>query len=61
MQTSATHGTGCAFSSALLSRLILGYDPASAARAAKQYVAEAMRRAVPRGQGHGPMNLLWAL
>ena len=37
----STHGTGCAFSSALLSRLVLGDGPVDAARSAKQYVAEA--------------------
>jgi hydroxymethylpyrimidine/phosphomethylpyrimidine kinase len=57
----STHGTGCAFSSALLSRLVLGDDPIDAARSAKQYVAEAIRRASPLGYGHGPMNHLWPL
>ena len=57
----STHGTGCAFSSALLSRLVLGDGPLEAARSAKQYVAEAIRRASPLGYGHGPMNHLWPL
>lgn len=57
----STHGTGCAFSSALLSRLVLGDRPYAAALAAKQYVAEAIRSAVPRGGGHGPLNHLWPL
>ena len=61
VQTSSTHGTGCAFSSAFLSRLVSGEDPLAAARAAKHYVSEAMRRAVTRGGGHGPMNLLWPM
>lgn len=59
--TTATHGTGCALSSALLSRLVLGDDPLTAARNAKSYVAEALRRASPIGRGHGPMNHLWPL
>ena len=57
----ATHGTGCAFSSALLCGLSAGLDGVEAARQAKSYVAEAMRRAAPLGAGHGPMNLLWPL
>lgn len=59
--TEATHGTGCAFSSAFLSRLVLGDVPLEAAKAAKEYVAQAMRTAIKRGAGKGPMNLLWPL
>lgn len=61
IHTRATHGTGCAFSSALLSRLILGTDPLQAATAAKGYVTEAMRLAIPLGRGHGPLDHLWPL
>jgi hydroxymethylpyrimidine/phosphomethylpyrimidine kinase len=57
----STHGTGCALSSALLSRLVLGDDAFSATLAAKRYVAEAIRSASPFGQGHGPINHLWPL
>jgi hydroxymethylpyrimidine/phosphomethylpyrimidine kinase len=57
--TRSTHGTGCALSSAFLSRLVLGDPPIQAAQNAKKYVAEALRRAVPVGGGHGPMNYLW--
>ena len=59
--TRSTHGTGCAFSSAFLSRLVLGDTPIQAALAAKAYVAGALRTAVPRGAGNGPLNLLWPL
>ncbi len=61
VESRSTHGTGCAFSSALLSRLVLGDAPEEAARAAKRYVTEAIRRAVPLGYGHGPLNHLWPL
>ncbi len=61
IQTSSTHGTGCTFSSSLLSRLVLGDQPRQAAEAAKAYVAHAMRTAVPLGKGHGPLNHLWPL
>lgn len=59
--TSSTHGTGCALSSALLSRLVLGDLPLVAAEAAKSYVSEALRTATPIGHGHGPLNHLWPL
>jgi hydroxymethylpyrimidine/phosphomethylpyrimidine kinase len=59
--STSTHGTGCAFSSALLARLVLGDSPHAAALAAKQYVAEAIRSATPRGDGNGPLNHLWPL
>ncbi|MGB7190799.1 MAG: bifunctional hydroxymethylpyrimidine kinase/phosphomethylpyrimidine kinase [Acidobacteriaceae bacterium] len=59
IQTRATHGTGCAFSSALLSRLIIGDAPAEAVTAAKAYVAEAMQAAHPIGKGPGPIHHLY--
>jgi hydroxymethylpyrimidine/phosphomethylpyrimidine kinase len=59
--TNATHGTGCALSSALLCGLIQGMDMPSAAAAAKHYVAQAMLRATPRGRGKSPMHLLWPI
>lgn len=59
--TTATHGTGCAFSSAVLCGMLQGRSLVDAAQAAKAYVAEAMRTATPHGAGNGPMNLLWPL
>jgi len=61
VESRATHGTGCAFSSALLSRLVLGDTAFEAASAAKRYVAEAIRQAEPLGYGNGPLNHLWPL
>lgn len=55
------HGTGCAFSSALLARLVAGDSPATAASAAKRYVAEAMRAAQPIGKGRGPLHHFYGL
>jgi hydroxymethylpyrimidine/phosphomethylpyrimidine kinase len=57
--TNATHGTGCAFSSALLCGLISGQSPPKAVAAAKAYVTEALRSAYPVGKGKGPMNHLF--
>jgi hydroxymethylpyrimidine/phosphomethylpyrimidine kinase len=59
--TRSTHGTGCALSSAFLSRLVLGDEPGKAAAGAKAYVAEALRTAPGLGSGRGPMNHLWPL
>jgi hydroxymethylpyrimidine/phosphomethylpyrimidine kinase len=55
----STHGTGCAFSSALLSRVVLGDGSRDAALRAKEYVAEAIRTATVMGKGIGPVNHLW--
>jgi hydroxymethylpyrimidine/phosphomethylpyrimidine kinase len=59
--TNATHGTGCAFSTALLCGLISGLLPRQAVAAAKAYVTEALRSAYPVGKGKGPMNHLFRL
>lgn len=59
--THATHGTGCAFSSALLASLVQGETVESAAKKAKCYVEEAMRRAPGLGVGNGPLAHLWPL
>ena len=57
----STHGTGCAFSTALACNLALGLNLLDAARAAKQYVANALKKAVQVGKGHGPINHLFDL
>jgi len=61
IESRSTHGTGCAFSSALLSRVMLGDSVQEAAGMAKRYVAEAIRTATPLGKGRGPVNHLWPL
>jgi len=50
-----------AFSSALLSRLVMGDEARDAAAMAKRYVAEAIRTAETMGKGIGPVNHLWPL
>jgi hydroxymethylpyrimidine/phosphomethylpyrimidine kinase len=60
IETCSTHGTGCAFSSALLAGLVLGRSGVEAVEAAKRYVGKAMRAAYPVGQGHGPLHHLFA-
>lgn len=59
--TTGSHGTGCAFSSALLANLVRGHDPEDSVRAAKAYVTEALRQAPGLGHGKGPLGLLWSL
>ena len=61
VETSSTHGTGCAFSSALVCACIAGLPPAEAAAQAKAYVTAALRAAYPVGHGHGPMHHLFQL
>jgi hydroxymethylpyrimidine/phosphomethylpyrimidine kinase len=57
VETTSTHGTGCALSSALLCGLVLGDTDAPGS--AKAYVAGALRTAVAIGKGRGPVNHLW--
>jgi hydroxymethylpyrimidine/phosphomethylpyrimidine kinase len=59
VETRATHGTGCAFSSALLAGVVLHGDrlPVQQVRAAKEYVRRAMETAPGMGGGKGPLNL----
>jgi hydroxymethylpyrimidine/phosphomethylpyrimidine kinase len=59
IETTSTHGTGCAFSSAFLSRLVLGDTPYQACFSAKAYVAGALVGVPELGHGRGPLNHLW--
>jgi len=61
IESPSTHGTGCAFSTALLCGLVGGADALVAARHAKRFVAQAIRTAPGIGHGVGPMDLLWPL
>ncbi len=61
VESTSTHGTGCALSSALLSGLVQGKSAYEAAVGAKIYVAEAIRTAAGLGHGRGPLNHLWPL
>lgn len=63
VETTSTHGTGCAFSSALLAGLVMHPERTATEQvlAAKFYVRRALEAALPIGRGAGPMNLLWPL
>lgn len=56
IDSSSTHGTGCAFSMAIACRLALGSTLTEAVGLAKQYVAAAIRTAPGIGKGTGPLN-----
>jgi hydroxymethylpyrimidine/phosphomethylpyrimidine kinase len=61
IDTAHTHGTGCTLSSAIACRLALGDTMEDAARAAKDYITQAIIDAYPVGGGHGPVGHLAAL
>ncbi len=52
----STHGTGCAFATAIACQLALGQALPQAVGAAKQYVRRAIEAAYPVGKGIGPLN-----
>jgi hydroxymethylpyrimidine/phosphomethylpyrimidine kinase len=54
-----THGTGCTFSAAIAAHLALGRPVIDAAAEAKAFVAAAMRRGIPLGAGHRPLDHFW--
>jgi hydroxymethylpyrimidine/phosphomethylpyrimidine kinase len=51
----STHGTGCAFSTALACNLALGRELIDAGKAAKRYVESALRSSPAMGKGIGPL------
>jgi len=59
IDSTSTHGTGCAFSTALACRLAQGRQIADAIAEAKEFVAGAIRNARPLGKGHGPIDHFW--
>ncbi len=59
IDSKATHGTGCAYATALACNLANGRSVLESCRASKKFVAEAIAAAYPVGQGHGPLNHLF--
>jgi hydroxymethylpyrimidine/phosphomethylpyrimidine kinase len=57
--TRNTHGTGCAFSTALACNLAQGAGLEDSVSAAKIYVAEALRNSYAVGKGTNPVNHLF--
>ena len=58
--TKNTHGTGCTFSSAIAANLANELPLLDAVKAAKRYITEAIRHALPIGHGHGPTHHFYA-
>ncbi len=53
-----THGTGCAFSTAIACQLALGQSLTTSVGLAKAYVLDAIRNSYAVGRGPGPVNHL---
>ncbi|HVG39024.1 MAG TPA: bifunctional hydroxymethylpyrimidine kinase/phosphomethylpyrimidine kinase [Pyrinomonadaceae bacterium] len=58
-QTTSTHGTGCTLAAAIAANLGRGEDLMESIRRAKEFVAEAIRRAPGIGHGNGPIEHAW--
>jgi hydroxymethylpyrimidine/phosphomethylpyrimidine kinase len=56
IETENTHGTGCAFSSAITTELAKGRSVHESIRQAKAFMTTAIRFSLPLGKGHGPTN-----
>jgi hydroxymethylpyrimidine/phosphomethylpyrimidine kinase len=57
IETTATHGTGCAFAAAITANLANGKSLREAVESAKRFVTEAIRAAPMLGRGHSPINI----
>ena len=54
--TANTHGSGCAFSAAIVAGLARGREPLEAVRDAKAFITAAIEYSLELGHGHGPVN-----
>jgi hydroxymethylpyrimidine/phosphomethylpyrimidine kinase len=60
-RSNSTHGTGCAFSTAMACHLAHGRGLPEAVLLSKAYVSAAIANAHPLGQGIGPLNHLYRM
>jgi hydroxymethylpyrimidine/phosphomethylpyrimidine kinase len=60
-RSNSTHGTGCAFATAMACHLALDRGLAEAALLAKTYVTAAISHGQPLGQGTGPVHHLYRM
>jgi hydroxymethylpyrimidine/phosphomethylpyrimidine kinase len=60
-RSNSTHGTGCAFSTAMACHLALNRGLAEAALLAKTYVTAAISNGHPMGRGTGPVHHLYRM
>jgi hydroxymethylpyrimidine/phosphomethylpyrimidine kinase len=56
-----THGTGCAFATALTCNLARGFELEDSVRASGRYVREAIAHGYRLGRGQGPVNHLYGM
>lgn len=61
LQSNSTHGTGCAFATALTCHLARGRGLPEAVLLSKAYVAAAIAHAHPMGRGIGPVHHLYRM
>jgi len=61
LRSNSTHGTGCAFATALACHLAQGRGLPEAVLLSKAYVAAAIANAHPLGRGVGPVNHLYRM
>jgi hydroxymethylpyrimidine/phosphomethylpyrimidine kinase len=61
LATTSTHGTGCAFATALACHLAQGRSMPESVLLTKAYVAAAIANAHPLGTGHGPVHHLYRM
>lgn len=61
LRSTSTHGTGCAFATALAVQLALGRSLDDAVVLAKAYVTKGIANAYPVGKGVGPINHLFRM
>ena len=61
VRSTSTHGTGCAFATALAANLAQGRQLQYAIVLAKAYVTKAISRAFPLGKGAGPLHHLYRM
>ena len=61
LESNSTHGTGCAFSTAISCHLARGRGLPEAVLLAKAYVAAAIVNALPLGKGIGPVHHLYRM
>jgi hydroxymethylpyrimidine/phosphomethylpyrimidine kinase len=61
LKSNSTHGTGCAFATAIACHLAMGRGLPEAVLLAKAYVAAAISNAHPLGHGTGPLHHLYRM
>lgn len=61
LESPNTHGTGCAFSTAIACQLALGNSLSAAVLLSKAYITAAIANSYPIGKGNGPVNHMYQM